>query len=122
MTEFTFYPRDPLRQRAEIHADAAAGEELASRVAQRVQGAIGPAPDVPPHPRLTRGTHLDELHAVQDAVEDHLRELSRLTGEIQKVEREVARLRSLYLRLGAVGGVIALVVILILLVVVLMHR
>lgn len=121
MTDLWFYPRDALQQRAEIHAEATTGEVLAARVGQKVDRVVGPAPDIVPLPRLTRGTPLDELHAVEEAVDDHLRELSRLAGDMGKVEAEVTRLRALYARLTVIGaGVAAILVVIV--VIVLVHR
>lgn len=124
MSELSFYPEGGLQERAEIHAEDATGADLAGRVQAKVDAAVAPAPHTSPHPRLTRGRHLDELEAVEEAVDGYLRELHGLEQRNVVIEAEVTRTRGIYNQLISaaviVGGFALLVLILVFLV--LTHR
>lgn len=122
MTELLFHPRDGLRQRAEIRAEDATGDLMARRVAGKVDSVVADTGAVVAHARLTRGTPLDELHAIEEAVDRHLAEAAWLAAEMQKVEDEIQHLRSLYRRAIWIGAGLLAVLILVLLVVVLLRR
>lgn len=126
MSELMFYPEDGIHERAEIHAEHDDGKALTERVVGKVDSAAAPTREAAPHPRLTRGRHLDELQAVEESVDGHLRELESLTGELHQIEVEVERTRALYHRLigaGAVAaGILGLILTLVVVVVILVHR
>lgn len=122
MTELTFQPGSGLRKRAEIRAEDAGGDQLASRVARKVDTAVADANGAAPHPRLTRGTHLDELHAVEESVDRQLGEVAWITAQMRRAEDEIQHLRTLYRRLILAGAVVAAVIVLVLLIVVLTRR
>lgn len=124
MSELSFYPEGGLQERAEIHAEDDAGAELARRVQAKVDAAVAPAPHTSPHPRLTRGRHLDELEAIEEAVDGYLGELHGLEQRSRVIEAEVARMRGTYNQLISaaviVGGFALLILVLVFLV--LTHR
>lgn len=123
MPELMFYPEDGINERAEIHAEYAEGRLRTDRIVGKVNSAAAPTPDVSPHPRLTRGRHLDELQAVEEAVDGYLRELRELAARRQEIEAEIRRARGIYRQLvsaaAIVGGFLLLVLILVVLILVL---
>lgn len=126
MSGLMFYPEDGIYERAEIHAEYADGSLLTDRIVGKVDAAAAPTRDAAPHPRLTRGRHLDELEAVEESVDGHLRELQQLTGRLHQIEAEVERTGALYRRVitvgAAVAGTVGLILTLVVVVLVLTHR
>lgn len=119
-----FYPEDGVYERAEIHAEYADGTLRTDRIVGKADSAAFPTRDASPHPRLTRGRHLDELQAVEEAVDGYLRELEGLTRQSQQIEAEVQRMRGLYRSLisAAAIGAAFLVLVSFIVILVLSHH
>ena len=116
-----FYPEDGIYERAEIHAEYAEGSLRTDRIVGKVNSAAAPAPNASAHPRLTRGRHLDELQAVEEAVDGYLHELQELAPRRREIEAEIRRARGIYQQLISAGAIVGgfLLLILILVVVIL---
>lgn len=113
-----FFPEYGINERAEIHAEYAEGSLRTDRIVGKVNSAAAPTDSASPHPRLTRGRHLDELEAVEDAVDGYLRELQELAGRRQEIEAEIRRTRGIYQQLISAGAIVGGFVLLVLLLVV----